>query len=180
MSIPLQSIYTTQAGLVEEFFRRSEGNWHSQRRYYTLNSGESQEVLSSLTITFLEQGCPELLKLAQTHDLPPSSPLLCGALTSWDSNYIGPSSKQVSGSTIFGVLGSTLYRDRGFATPNPVTAQFSLPNANTLVLRTQYNNSDFEEEIKLIGSNYRTRQTIISKNNQEVVIGQYLESRVVK
>jgi hypothetical protein len=45
-------------------------------------------------------------------------------------------------------------------------------------LRTEYNNSSFEEEIKLIGSNHRTRQTIISRAGQEVMIGQYLECRL--
>jgi hypothetical protein len=50
--------------------------------------------------------------------------------------------------------------------------------AKTMHLRTEYGGSAFEEEIKLIGTNYRTRQTIISRAGEEIMIGQYLERRV--
>jgi CpeS-like protein len=45
-------------------------------------------------------------------------------------------------------------------------------------LRTEYSGSVFEEEIKLIGSDYRTRQTIISRAGEEQMIGQYFEKRM--
>jgi hypothetical protein len=47
-----------------------------------------------------------------------------------------------------------------------------------MTLKTEYGGSVFEEEIKLIGQQYRTRQTIISRAGQEQMIGQYLEKRV--
>ena len=47
-----------------------------------------------------------------------------------------------------------------------------------MCLRTEYNSNVFEEEIKLVGSKYRTRQTIISRAGEEITIGQYLEKRV--
>jgi hypothetical protein len=45
-------------------------------------------------------------------------------------------------------------------------------------LRTEYQGSTFEEELKLIGKNYRTRQTIISRAGEQQMIGQYLEKRL--
>jgi hypothetical protein len=48
----------------------------------------------------------------------------------------------------------------------------------TMCLRTEYSGNVFEEEIKLIGTQYRTRQTIISRAGEEVMIGQYLETRI--
>lgn len=51
-------------------------------------------------------------------------------------------------------------------------------DARTLCLRTEYGGNAFEEEIKLIGTQYRTRQTIISRLGEEQLIGQYLEIRV--
>jgi len=83
-------------------------------------------------------------------------------------------SEAVHSSTIFGVLGTRLYRDRGFATSKPVTAEYFV-NSQTVCLRTEYNGSVFEEELKLIGRNYRTRQTIISRAGEQQMIGQYLE-----
>lgn len=46
-----------------------------------------------------------------------------------------------------------------------------------MMLKTAYDGSSFEEEIKLIGDSIRTRQTIVSRAGQEIMIGQYLEQR---
>jgi hypothetical protein len=63
-------------------------------------------------------------------------------------------------------------------TPKPVVAEFYMLDVNTLCLRSEYNGSMFEEEIKLIGQRYRTRQTIISRAGEQTMIGQYLEKRI--
>jgi hypothetical protein len=165
--------------LAVEFFQQSAGVWKSQRRYYTLNKEtEPQEVESRLTVAFLPQGAPQLIELAQSHQLDEIDSLIGGSQVTWESNYTGQIRKPSSGSTVFGVKGNILYRDRGFATPNPIIATFSFTNPQTMCLRTEYNGSVFEEEIKLVGQNYRTRQTIISRAGQEIMIGQYLEKRL--
>jgi CpeS-like protein len=175
-----QSSESLLHALVEEFFRKSEGEWRSERRYYTLKEGDVQEVESLLTIHFLEKGSADLVELARMHELSDVTALVCGVQTSWESTYRGPSQKQLTGSTVFGVLGGTLYRDRGFATTKPVTAQFSFPDPKTMHLKTEYGGSTFSEEIKLIGLNadFRTRQTIISRAGEEQMIGQYFEKRI--
>jgi hypothetical protein len=164
--------------LVKEFFQQSEGDWRSQRRYYTLKDGETQEVVSFLTVQFLEPGNEELIKLARLHEMVNETAFTCGALTTWESNYIGPIPKQTKGSTVFGVLGTALYRDRGFSTSKPIIAQFVMRDPKTMCLRTEYSGNVFEEELKLIGTQYRTRQTIISRAGEEQMIGQYLEQRL--
>jgi CpeS-like protein len=169
---------TTDESQISEFFQESAGKWRSQRRYYTLPKGETKEIESIVTINFLEQGCDELQNLAQMHDLPDTVSLICGAAVVWESTDVLKAKKESQGSTIFGVKGSTLYRDRGFAISKPVTAQYYFSNPKTLCLRTEYNGSVFEEELKLIGSQYRTRQTIISRAGEQLMIGQYLENRL--
>ncbi|HEY9734892.1 MAG TPA: phycobiliprotein lyase [Trichocoleus sp.] len=164
--------------LVEAFFKDSEGDWQSERRYYTLKSGETQQVVSQIQIRFLPEGSEELIHLAGLHELRSQEPLVCGAKVTWASDYIDSSKKTVEGSTVFGVRGSTLFRDRGFATSKPVTAYYLFPDPRTMRLRTEYQGSAFEEEIKLIGKQYRTRQTIISRAGEEIMIGQYLEKRL--
>jgi len=158
------------------FFRQSDGNWCSRRRYYTLASGDTQEVVSDITVQFLERDHAELVELGKRHEL--AEPMLFGAKVNWKSNYITPSRKPSIGTTVFGIIGDVMYRDRGFATPKPVTARYKFTSDRTMVLRTEYNGSAFEEELKLIGENYRTRQTIISRAGEEIMIGQYLETRV--
>lgn len=172
-----QTVPVSLDTLIAHFFQKSEGCWRSQRRYYTLKQGEIKEVVSILTVRFLEPGCEDLRQLARLHDQPEDL-LTCGAWTSWESNEVGTSSQPTSGSTVFGVEGDRLYRDRGFSTAKPIVAQFSMRDAETMCLRTEYSGNSFEEEIRLIGTQYRTRQTIISRAGEEQMIGQYLETRL--
>jgi hypothetical protein len=173
----LAATLTTEESLVAKFFHTCVGNWLSERRYYTLPDGETQEVISEIGIEFLEPGCPELQKLAQLHGLNELA-LVCGSQIVWDSKDSMTGNKASKGSTLFGVLGNILYRDRGFATAKPITASYHFPHPDTLCLKTEYQGSIFEEEIKLVGDKYRTRQTIISRAGEQVTIGQYLEKRI--
>lgn len=169
---------TAGESLITEFFSKSVGQWRSERRYYTLPDGETKEMVSFITIRFLEQGCDALRELARLHEMSDEAAMVCGAEVTWNSTDQVSGRKQSQGITLFGALGSTLYRDRGFATPKPVTADFYFVNPETLCLRTEYNSSVFEEELKLVGRQYRTRQTIISRAGEQQMIGQYLEKRL--
>ncbi|AFY31292.1 phycobiliprotein lyase [Calothrix sp. PCC 7507] len=178
MTSPLELAKTAESSQIAEFFQESVGKWRSERRYYTLPSGETQEMVSMIAIRFLERGCDELQKLAQMHSFLNLVSLTCGAEVIWETTDTATGRKESKGLTLFGALGTNLYRDRGFATSKPVSAQYYFPNPKTLCLRTEYNNSVFEEELKLIGSKYRTRQSIISRAGEQLMIGQYLEKRV--
>lgn len=177
MSVSVQS---AKATVLESqaiaFFQHSQGNWQSRRRYYTLANDETQEVVSDISIQFLQPDHAELTELGERHEL--SVPMICGAKVTWESTYLSPSRKPSVGSTVFGIRGDVMYRDRGFATPKPVTALYKFKDDRTMTLRTEYGGSSFEEELKLVGENYRTRQTIISRAGEEIMIGQYLEKRV--
>ena len=169
----------TVESMVVDFFKRSQGHWKSQRRYYMLNQeGEPQEVESLLEVSFLERGASELRYLADLHQLEEQDALLCGTKVTWNSSYTNKNRQASHGSTSFGILGNKLYRDRGFATNKPVLAICSFTKPDILCLRSEYNRSVFEEEIRLIGHSYRTRQTIISRAGEEITIGQYLETRM--
>ncbi|MBW4691879.1 MAG: phycobiliprotein lyase [Lyngbya sp. HA4199-MV5] len=166
-----------ETSLIAEFFQQSAGRWKSERRYYTLPDGETKEVVSLITIRFLEPNSSELSHLAELHGID-GTLLSCGAEVLWDSHDSETEKPQSAGSTLFGASGTTLYRDRGFATTKPVSAEFHFSHPTTLCLRTEYKGSVFEEELKLVGRNYRTRQTIISRAGEQMMIGQYLEKRL--
>jgi CpeS-like protein len=163
---------------IAQFFQNSVGTWRSDRRYYTLPEGPVQEMTSLITIAFLDQGCESLRHLARLHDIADETLMTCGAMITWDSQNSILGKQMSAGSTLFGVFEDVFYRDRGFATPKPVTARFGFPQAETLNLRTEYKGSVFEEEVKLVGHQYRTRQTIISRAGEQQMIGQYLEKRL--
>lgn len=179
MSRSISSAQLSDEQLVASFFQRSAGQWRSERRYYTLPAGETQEIVSLIQVRFLAQGSPELIDLAELHHLADVTSLACGAEVTWESALAVSGRPQSAGSTVFGVAGNILYRDRGFATTKPVTASFYFPSVDSFCLRTEYQGSVFEEEIKLIGQQYRTRQTVISRSGEQVMIGQYLEKRLL-
>jgi len=168
----------SEKSLVEDFFQFSQGRWQSERRYYTLPNGITQEIFSAITVKFLEAGCPELITLAELHQLSNAEIITCGSLVSWSSKDAHSGRAISDGDTIFGAGNGLLYRDRGHTIMQPVVATYYLPNSQTLCLRTENNGSVFEEEIKHIGQKYRTRQTIISRAGEEMMIGQYLEKRI--
>lgn len=176
---PVEALIVPLDQLISDFFLRSTGEWRSERRYFTLPDGKVQEVESLLKIQILTQGCAELRELARLHDIKDEMLMTCGAFVSWDSKNSILGKPMSAGSTIFGIHGAVMYRDRGFATPKPITATFSFSNPETLALRTEYQGSVFEEEVKLIGDKYRTRQTIISRSGEQQMIGQYIEKRIV-
>ena len=178
MTSRLRNTQIIEESLIAAFFRKSVGHWRSERRYYTLPDGDTKEIVSLITVRFLEQGCDELLELQRQHELPDGIALTCGTHVSWKSSDSVTGRKQSEDSTVFGALGDILYRDRGFATSKPITAQYYFSSPQTLCLRTEYQGSVFEEELKLIGENYRTRQTIISRAGEQKMIGQYLEKRI--
>ncbi|MEM6867026.1 MAG: phycobiliprotein lyase [Cyanobacteria bacterium P01_C01_bin.121] len=174
-NVQLETASTLESQAIT-FFKRSAGNWQSRRRYYTLANDDTQEVVSDITVQFLAGDHEDLLVLGQRHELV--EPMVFGAKVTWESTYLSPSRKPSVGETVFGIRGNVMYRDRGFATPKPVTATYRFRDDNTMTLRTEYGGSSFEEELKLIGANYRTRQTIISRAGEEIMIGQYLEKRI--
>lgn len=178
MSFAPQTLSPSTNQLVEAFFKASVGSWQSRRRYYTLESDKTEEVVSRLTIRYLAPGCEELQALERLHSLSKDITFTCGSAVTWESHYASPSRKPATGSTLFGALDGLLYRDRGFATPKPIIAQFDFRDEHTMRLNTEYNHSSFEEELKLVGTQYRTRQTIISRAGEEQMIGQYLERRL--
>lgn len=170
-----------------EFFQASVGTWHSQRRYHTLSSGATQDAVCTIQVLWLDPHGSELLQLAHCHgfhpEQDPSQAFVAGVQISWESHYLVDGVKQpnphrnMKGSSCFGILGDRLYRDRGFATTDPVTSRYSFPQDRTLLTETAYDGSSFVEECKLISPRHRTRQTLICRQGVPQVVAQYVETR---
>jgi hypothetical protein len=173
-----QLVQPTEELLIEAFFQESAGKWRSERRYYTLPDGKTKEIVSAIAIRFLPRQSSELIALAELHSLADQDSLACGAEVTWDSVDANTGEQKSQGSTIFGAKGNILYRDRGYTIADSVIAKYYFVNPKTLCLRSEYETSVFEEELKLIGDRYRTRQTIISRAGEQMMIGQYLEKRI--
>jgi len=162
---------------IRDYLETSAGNWHSQRRYYYLTTGKIEEVESKLSIDFLNWEAQELLDLATnfTKDNGSNPIFLCGAILSWDSvNAQGHNLS--SGKITLGATKNHLYRNQGYATQAPVKSDYTV-DIHQLKMVSNYNSTVYIETIKLLSENHRSRQTEAYKNDQLVLVGQYLETR---
>lgn len=163
---------------IRNYLETSAGNWHSQRRYHYLTTGKIEEVESKLSIDFLNWEAQELINLATnfTKDNGSNPIFLCGAILSWDS--VNTQKQNISsGKITLGATENHLYRNQGYATQLPVKSDYTV-DIHQLKMVSNYNNTLFIETIKLLSENHRSRQTEAYKDNQLVLVGQYLETRL--
>jgi hypothetical protein len=167
-----------EESFIKNFLQESEGKWCSERRYYALPNGKIKDVKKTVTMRFVDQGSPELIELAQLHKLDENFPITCGSYVEWSNIDLDTGDEGAKRWTVLGTLGTTMYFGRNFPVPRLVVAQYCFRDAKTIYLWTEENGSLFEEELKLIGKNYRTRQTIISRGGEQNMIAQYIEKLI--
>jgi|CryBogDrversion2_11_1035321.scaffolds.fasta_scaffold00054_2 hypothetical protein len=160
---------------IQQFLELTEGDWYSQRRYYYLTNNKVCEFTSNLSVTFLPWFSKELDKLSIAHKAI-NLKFTCGAILEWetfniDNNLIS------NGKIIMGVNLDSIYRDKGYGTDKPVVSRYILKD-NSLILKTNYDNNDYTETIKMLSPIYRTRQTEMKTKDKFLMIGQYLEQKL--
>lgn len=143
---------------VFDWFKRSEGQWVSNRRYYYESSGKNQLVKSDLAVQLSESESKEFkVKLIwdSTGDVSSQGEMLC----EFDSDsYI-------------------LHRNIGYMTSDPTESHVTMLDEDTILFKTEYDGMVFREEIRLIDEDIRLRQTLGWKNNTVMLAGQYYEKR---
>ncbi|MBC1238066.1 phycobiliprotein lyase [Nostoc sp. 2RC] len=167
-----------EASLIKTFLQESEGNWSSERRYYALPNGKVKEIKKTVAMRFLDQGSPELTELAQLHELDEDAVMTCGSYVEWNNVDITTGEEGSKRWTVLGSLGTTMYFGRNFPVPKLVVAEYYFRDPKTIYLWTEENGALFEEELRFVGKNYRTRQTVISRGGVQQMIAQYMEKLI--
>ena len=133
----------------EEWFERSVGDWVSHRRYL---SGK-QRVSDSLSVHFsLRKEGESEFKLV------------------WCSERNG-------GEMGFIIKGDVLERSRSYYKEEGSTTRMERVDEDTVVFWSAYDGQEFREEIRYV-SGGRLRQTVATKNEKVMLVGQYWEERV--
>ena len=143
---------------VFDWFKRSEGEWISNRRYYYESSGKNQLVKSDLAVELTESKDNEFkVKLIwdSTGDISSNGEMLC----EFDSDN------------------SILHRNVGYMTSDPTDSYVTMLDEDTILFKTEYDGMVFREEIRLIDEDIRLRQTLGWKNSTVILAGQYYEKR---
>jgi len=138
-----------------EWFRRTVGQWTSERRYiFNLKTKKPTNLTTEFSIQPITEG-------------------------DYDFQVIWTG--QTNGAMCLKLSGNELHRDIGYFTSEPTTSLLELIDPDTLLMHTAYDGCRFREEIRLLEcDNIRLRQTIGHdlETNKVILVGQYFEERV--
>jgi CpeS-like protein len=150
---------------VMEFFKKSEGNWFSQRtsNHIAFRKQESRKV--ELSITCYERDHPKVLALCELHKVDPAS-VAGGAEVSWD----GATSFDKKNSPNIAVLvpvpdqedpqSGLMLRDKG-NTKEPIAGRYRMNADESMTLITKHGYTESEERFWFASSNLRLRTGVM-------------------
>lgn len=140
---------------IHHWFRRTVGQWTSERRYlYNLKTKKPSCLTTEFTIAPQSEG---------------------------EYDYSVVWTGQTNGTMNLKLIGTELHRDIGYFSDEPTVSYLSMIDRDTLLMSTSYNDSTFREEIRLLhGDQLRLRQTVgySDRTGQPIIVGQYYEERL--
>tara|TARA_Y100001968_G_scaffold60152_1_gene51104 strand:+ start:1670 stop:2197 length:528 start_codon:yes stop_codon:yes gene_type:complete len=160
---------------IEEFVRKSIGNWRSMRSGHSLAFNQFEEIISNLRINVLPKASPEIKNLLsgskyQEADL--ASPFIINweAESNWEGN-----SKNTKGSSIIAPIKigngeGIMLRSSGYSEDIKVKTSYKFTNDGTLLLTTNYTKTKAEERIWFISENVRCRSSVISSLDSNAIL----------
>ena len=128
-----------------DFFRMSEGRWHSQRTTHHLAMRRTELGHLEITASVLAADAPDVAKICQMHDVDPER-AIGGAAVQWHGAMAwDEADKQQEGATVLVLVPDEddarrgqLLREKGYAETNPVVGRYQVDNQDGLLLTTEY------------------------------------------
>ena len=135
-----------------QWFRRTCGEWTSERRYIFAPALKPVNMTTNFTISEGNHG-----------------------------KFIVDWTGQTAGQMILTLDGDTLHRSRDYFGDGANSSKVEVIDHDCIVLRTQYDGMRFREEVRMIEEDcFRLRQTVgyDLKTGQLRLAGQYIETRI--
>ncbi len=153
-----------------EFFRRSAGQWQSQRTTHHLPFRRAESGSSSILVKALEPQDPRVIEICQMHEFDPSR-AIGGAYVTWNGSMEwDKDTEDHEGSTVFALVPDegnpregSLLRERGYAEIAPVVGRYLLDDEDGLVLTTEYETMSSVERFWFMGPNLRLRSSTVKR-----------------
>ena len=170
---------------IEEFIKRSEGNWRSMRSGHSLAFTQFEEIVSNLKITVLKTDGSEIQELISNSEYKNTtitSPFKINweAESDWEAN-----SKNSKGSSIIAPIKSSIsegimIRSAGYAENIKVKTNYKFASDGTLLLSTKYTETKANERIWFISENVRCRSSVLSSLNSNAILQTSFASEIRK
>ncbi|MDH6061022.1 phycobiliprotein lyase [Chrysosporum bergii ANA360D] len=153
---------------IEEFFELSAGKWFSHRTSHHLAFKQSEDGKSNLVIESLAADHPEVIKLCQQYNIPPSA-ASSGARVTWNGTMEWDEEKHTGSTVLVAVPDAMnpqegkLLREMGYAEKTPVAGSYKMSNDGALSLFTEYETMSSEERLWFASPNLRMRVSILKR-----------------
>jgi len=134
------------------WFRRTCGEWTSERRYMFAPKLKPVNMTTNFTISEGNNG-----------------------------KFIVDWAGQTAGQMVLTLDGDMLHRSRDYFGDGANSSKIEVVDHDTIVLRTQYDGTRFREEVRMIEEDcFRLRQTVgyNLETGQLALVGQYFETRI--
>jgi hypothetical protein len=153
-----------------EFFRLSEGRWHSQRTTHHLLLRRSETGLTEIVVQVLEADHPKVAEICHLHQMEPNL-AIGGCQVSWRGTMAWDhNSGAHEGSTVFVLIPDhpdhaqqgQLLRERGYAESVPVVGRYQVEE-ESLILTTEYETMSSMERFYFASHNVRLRTNTVKQ-----------------
>ncbi len=158
---------------IEEFVRRSEGNWISMRSSHSLAFKHFEQSISHIKIKLLKENDNDLIQIIEANSHIKGN-ILSPFIIEWESDSDwseSDSSVATSGSTILIPIPKNqtegkIFRSSGYIESIQAFSDYEFLSDGSLTLRTKYQHTLAEERIWFVSENCRCRSSItrISKS----------------
>ena len=162
---------------IEEFVKRSEGQWRSMRTGHSLAFKQFEQIISNITISTVKKDDASLLKLLKSNNKLGReylSPFQVQWIVEedWDT---GNQNTIKSGSSILIPFPETdqsgyIFRSLGYTEAIESLSKYYFLNDETFILHTDYEKTVTEERIWFLSNNMRCRSSAIYTENKAGIL----------
>ncbi|NJL82951.1 MAG: phycobiliprotein lyase [Chloroflexaceae bacterium] len=152
-----------------EFFRRSAGEWRSQRTTHHLPFRRAETGGSTIQVATLGAEAPEIIELCQLHQVDPIL-AIGGARVTWNGSMAwDKDDENHEGTTVFALVpdanprSGRLLRERGYAEIMPVIGRYDIDETAAMVLVTDYETMSIIERFWFAGPDLRLRFSTVKR-----------------
>jgi hypothetical protein len=150
-----------------EFFRLSEGRWHSQRTTHHLLLRRSETGQTEIVVQVLEADHPKVVEICHLHQMEPNL-AIGGCQVSWKGTMVWDNNSDANeGSTVFVLIPDhaqqgQLLRERGYAESVPVVGRYQVEEEG-LILTTEYETMSSVERFYFASNDVRLRTNTVKQ-----------------
>ena len=152
---------------MNEFFRKSEGTWFTQRTVHHFDCTADESGESNIIISVFDNSDDRVKAICDQHGFTPEQ-ASGGAQFGWKSTIKdGPPSDKYAAVLIDvptpedGGRSGRLYRDHGYVEDIPVISRYVFADDGLLTISTDYDNSQGQERCWFVNDNFRVRVSTV-------------------